>query len=171
LSIILLLFVEVSLRENLLAASIPLIKNTGMVFPILVCFIKIIMSDKIKSEKDDSFIPIIEEELQVEKKTVEKGRVIISKTINEESKILDLPSTNEEVRVERIPINKVIEEMPAAVRYEGNTMIIPVLQEITVVEKKILLVEEIHVTKSTFSSTETKEITLRKEEIKIERRD
>ena len=142
-----------------------------MVFPILVCFIKIIMSDKIKNEKDDSFIPIIEEELQIDKKTVEKGRVIISKTINEESKVLDLPSTNEEVRVERIPINKVIGEMPAAVRYEGNTMIIPVLQEITVVEKKILLVEEIHVTKSTVSSTETKEITLRKEEIKIERRD
>jgi len=38
-------------------------------------------------------------------------------------------------------------KQPEAVRYEGNTMIIPVLQEITVIEKRILS-EEIHITKA-----------------------
>ena len=66
-------------------------------------------------------------------------------------------------------VNKLLDKLPEAVRYEGNTMIIPVLQEITVIEKKILLVEEIHITKTSVSSTETKEVTLLKEEVKIER--
>jgi len=50
-------------------------------------------------------------------------------------------------------------------------MIIPILKEIAVVEKKILLVEEIRVTKKSVYSEQAQEITLRKEEIKVERFD
>jgi uncharacterized protein (TIGR02271 family) len=95
--------------------------------------------------------------------------VKISKSVKEESEIINLPTVNEEVKIERFSRNQIIDKLPEAVRYEGNTMIIPVLQEITVIEKKILLVEEIHITKTSVSSTETKEVTLLKEEVKIER--
>jgi hypothetical protein len=43
---------------------------------------------------------------------------------------------NEEVQIERIPFNKIVDKEPEAVRYEGDTMIIPVLKEIAVIEKK-----------------------------------
>ena len=59
--------------------------------------------------------------------------------------------------------------MPAASRYEGDVMIIPVLKEVAVIEKRIMLVEEIHVSKKQTEKTETREVTLRKEEIKITR--
>jgi uncharacterized protein (TIGR02271 family) len=127
------------------------------------------MKNFIDSEIKDSSIPIVEENVHIDKKIIEKGKVIISKSIKEESEIINLPVANEEVTIERVSINQILDKPPEAIRYEGNTVIVPVLQEITVIEKRILLVEEIRITKTSISSTETKEITLRKEEVKIER--
>jgi uncharacterized protein (TIGR02271 family) len=124
-----------------------------------------------ENNKNQSSIPVVEEKLKIEKKVVEKGRVKISKTVKEESEILDLPEVSEEVHIERIPINKIVEKVPEAVRYEGETMIIPLLKEIAVVEKKILLVEEIRVTKTAVRTEQQQEVSLRKEEIKVERSD
>ena len=127
------------------------------------------MKDETPETNKSFSIPIIEEEAKVEKKVVEKGKVKIHKTVKEETESLNLPAINEEVHIERIPLNKIVEKAPEAVRYEGDTMIIPVLKEIAVIEKKILLVEEIRVTKTAIHSEQKEEVTLRKEEINIER--
>jgi len=130
------------------------------------------MSDLMNNnENTSSSIPVMQEKVEVGKKTIEKGRVKISKIVKEESEVLNLPTTSEQVHIRRVPVNKIVEDAPESIRYEGDTMIIPVLQEVTIVEKKLLLVEEIHVTKTSVTSEETKEITLRKEEINIERSD
>jgi uncharacterized protein (TIGR02271 family) len=126
------------------------------------------MKDETPETNKSFSIPIIEEEAKVEKKVVEKGKVKIYKTVKEETESLNLPVINEEVQIQRIPLNKIVEKAPEAVRYEGDTMIIPVLKEIAVVEKKILLVEEIRVTKTATHSEQKEEVTLRKEEINIE---
>jgi stress response protein YsnF len=62
-----------------------------------------------------------------------------------------------------------VDTTPPAVRYEGDVMIIPVLKEVAVVEKKLMLVEELRVTKTKTEKTETHEIALKKEEVKVER--
>ena len=130
------------------------------------------MSDLSDNNKNtSSSISVLREEVNVEKKIIEKGRVKISKVVKEDSEVLNLPTTSEQVKIKRVPVNEIVESVPAPLRYEGDTIIIPVLQEIIVTEKKLLLVEEIHVTKTLVSSEETKEITLRKEEINIERSD
>jgi stress response protein YsnF len=48
-------------------------------------------------------------------------------------------------------------------------MIIPVLREVIVVEKRLLLVEELRVTKHQVLKQETQQVTLRKEEVNVER--
>ncbi len=116
-------------------------------------------------------IPILEEEIKVTKKVVDTGVVNISKTIGESTEYLDIPLSNEEIVVNRIPKNEIIDIMPAASRYEGDTMIIPVLKEVAVIEKRMMLVEEIHVTKIKTEKTETHEVTVRKEEVNITRKD
>lgn len=116
-------------------------------------------------------IPILEEEIKVTKKVVDTGVVNISKTIGESTEYLDIPLSNEEIVVNRIPKNEIIDIMPAASRYEGDIMIIPVLKEVAVIEKRIMLVEEIHVTKIKTEKTETHEVTVRKEEVNITRKD
>ena len=123
-----------------------------------------------ETEKTTHVIPVIEEHVQVGKKIVETGRVRIIKTVNAEEAHVEAPLLQEEVQIERVPVNQYIEAAPA-VRYEGDVMIIPVIQEVVVIEKRLMLVEEIRVNKQQLQTTVSETITLRKEEVKIERLD
>lgn len=116
-------------------------------------------------------VPILEEEIKVTKKVIDTGIVNISKTIIESTEYLDIPLSSEQIIVDRIPKNEIVDTMPAASRYEGDVMIIPVLKEVAVIEKRIMLVEEIHVKKIKTEKTETQEVTVRKEEVNITRKD
>lgn len=114
-------------------------------------------------------IPVIEEQLVIDKRVVEKGRVRISKRVREQEETVNIPLVQENVQVERIPLNQYIAEPPPPVRYEGNTMIIPVVREVVVVEKRLVLVEELRVTKNQVQTQETQKVRLRKEEVKVKR--
>jgi len=126
--------------------------------------------EHMENKKNDPAISInvLEEKAKVEKEFVEKAKVRISKKVSEEAETVTTPVTSEEVKVEKIPVNKLIETAPQA-RYEGNTMIIPVVKEVAVVEKKLLLVEEIHITKYTVQIQDQQTISLRKEKVEVER--
>ena len=114
-------------------------------------------------------IPVIQEELLVGKKMVETGKVYISKKVYEEEFIQNEPVTSEEVIVERKEINQYIDVAPPAVRQEGDITIISVIKEVLVVEKRLMLVEELHIKKhKRTDSAMIKEI-LRKEEINVTR--
>ena len=120
-------------------------------------------------ENQPATIPVIEEQLTVDKRVVEKGRVRISKKVRETDETVNIPLVQENVQVERVPINQFIAEPPPPVRYEGNVMIIPVLREVVVVEKRLVLVEELRVTKQQTQTQETQKIRLRKEEVSVKR--
>ncbi|AKD54351.1 YsnF/AvaK domain-containing protein [Spirosoma radiotolerans] len=111
---------------------------------------------------------VIQEQVQVDKEVVETGVVHIIKRVNEERQIVGLPTTREEITVERVAVNRYV-ETPPSVRYEGDTMIVPVLQEVIVTQKKILLVEEVYVTKHKVHEYQSQEVLLRKESIVVER--
>lgn len=114
-------------------------------------------------------IPVIHEKIQIDKKTIETGRVLVSKTVTEQEEFINIPITNEETEVERIPLNQYIDNAPPAVRYEGETMIIPILHEVMVTEKRLLLVEEVRITKRKVEKFETQKVVLRTEHINIQR--
>jgi uncharacterized protein (TIGR02271 family) len=120
-------------------------------------------------ENQPATIPVIEEQLLIDKRVVEKGRVRISKKVRETDETVNIPLVQENVQVERVPINQYIAEPPPPVRYEGNVMIIPVLREVVVVEKRLVLVEELRVTKQQTQTQETQKIRLRKEEVNVKR--
>jgi hypothetical protein len=54
--------------------------------------------------------------------------------------------TSEQISIERVPVNRLVEE-PAENRQEGDTLIIPVVEEVLVLQKRILLREELRITK------------------------
>jgi hypothetical protein len=64
--------------------------------------------------------------------------------------LVEEPSIQEEVQIERVPGNQLVDE-PVAVRCEGDTMIIPVIEEVVVVETRLQLKEEVRVTKRQIS--------------------
>lgn len=120
---------------------------------------------------DNVVVPVIEEQLVVGKKEIETGRVTISKKVNSEQQVVEIPVVDEQVDVERIPINQYIESAPPAVRYEGEKTIIPILKEVLVVEKKLVLVEEVHITRKQNHSKISQQETLRQEEVIVNRVD
>ncbi len=113
-------------------------------------------------------VPVIEEQLQIDTQLIETGVVRIAKQVTEEIQTVDLPTIKEEVVVDRVAIYQYV-DTPPAVRYEGDTTIFPVLREVLVTEKKLLLVEEVRVTRHRTTEQNVQEFTLRKEEITVER--
>ena len=120
-------------------------------------------------DRQPDYIPVVEEQVRINKKTVETGRVNIYKDVHEEDVTVDVPTVHEEVNVERVPVNEYVETAPPSVRYEGDVMIIPVLHEELVLVKRLKLVEELHVTKRKIETHEAQHVTLRKEEVNVNR--
>jgi uncharacterized protein (TIGR02271 family) len=113
-------------------------------------------------------LPVIEEAIEVHTSPVETGRVRVHKIVREREEIVDPPLLRDEVVVERVPINRVIEG-PASVRSEEGTLIIPLLEEVLVVEKRLLLKEELRITKRRVETHRPQRVTLRREEAAVER--
>lgn len=121
------------------------------------------------SEGQSIVVPIIEEKILLDKKMVETGNVRISKRVFEEQSTIDTLITSEEVLVERKEINQYVDVAPPAVRQEGDVTIISVIKEVLVIEKRLMLVEELYVTKSKKQQTATVSEMVRKEEVNITR--
>jgi uncharacterized protein (TIGR02271 family) len=121
-----------------------------------------------RASQQSAAIPIIEEHLNIEKQVVESGVVRVSKKVHHEQVTVDVPLIHEEHDVERVEINQYVDTAPA-VRHEGGTMIIPVLREEVVIQKRLVLVEELRITKKLVQTTKKEEVTLRKEEVVVER--
>lgn len=114
-------------------------------------------------------IPVVEEHLKIDKQLVETGFVRISKKVHEEEVPVQIPFFTEEVEVEHVAINKYIESEFPQIRYEGDKVIIPVLKEEVIIQKRTLLVEELHVSKKQVQKYTTENIILKKEEVEVER--
>lgn len=120
------------------------------------------------SSQEVAAIPLVEERLEVAKRAVESGRVRVHVTVEERQETITEELLRDDVEIERVPRNVPLAEMPH-VRLEGNVTIVPVVEEMIVVEKKLVLVEEIHIRRH--SGTERREIpvTIRSEQARVER--
>lgn len=113
-------------------------------------------------------IPILAEQLQIARQKVLTGGVRVHKSVAERTETINEPVLQEQVHVERVAINQYVETAPP-VRYEGDTMIMPLLEEVLVVEKRLMLREEIRVTRSRETVNQTQDVVLRREEATLER--
>lgn len=113
-------------------------------------------------------MPVVEEEAAIGKRWVETGRVRVRKVVREEEQTVDETLLREEVDVQRVPVNRVL-DAPAAPRQDGDTLVIPVMEEMLVVEKRLVLKEEIRVTRRQREVPAVETVTVRKEEVIVER--
>jgi uncharacterized protein (TIGR02271 family) len=113
-------------------------------------------------------IPLVEERLEIGKRQVESGRVRVRVAVDTREEIVPAELAHDQVEVRRVPRNVAVTELPA-VRLEGDTTIIPVVEEQLVVEKRLVLVEEIHVVRRTGTKVEEIPVTLRSERAEFER--
>jgi uncharacterized protein (TIGR02271 family) len=115
-------------------------------------------------------VPVIEEELRVGKRVVETGRVRVTKTVHEHEEVVDEPLMREEYDVERVPIDEFVDG-PVGPRHEGETLVVPVLEEVLVVEKRLVVREELRITRKRTEERRPQRVKLLSEEVSVERAD
>lgn len=113
-------------------------------------------------------VPVVAEELVVAKRVRETGKVRVTTRVTERQEVVDEPLEQEDVLVERVPVNRVVEG-PVEIRQEGDTMIVPILEEVLVIEKRLMLKEEVRITRRRAVTHTPQTVTLRREEVEVER--
>jgi uncharacterized protein (TIGR02271 family) len=83
-------------------------------------------------------------QLSVEPRRVETARVRVDVVTHEHHEVLSVPLAREQAVVERVPIDRQIGAIPA-IREDGDTIIVPVVEEVVVVECGLMLKEEPHI--------------------------
>ena len=120
------------------------------------------------SPNEQIVIPIIQETIHVDKQMRETGRVQIDKVVHEVEHVINEPLLREQVQVEHVLINKVIVQ-PAESRYEGETLILPIMEEVLVIEKRLMLKEEVRITVHKTTVSEPRQVIVRQEEVNVQR--
>lgn len=126
--------------------------------------------NEVNSTNGSIVVPVIEEQIVITKETIETGKVFIRKTVVEEEASINIPLLQEGYQVERRPGKKELLPTHPPTRYEGDTMIVPVVREVLVIEKRYEVTEEIHVIKTKTEVPHLQQITLLKEEVSVERK-
>jgi uncharacterized protein (TIGR02271 family) len=121
------------------------------------------------TDDDRLVVPLVEEQLLVNKEWVEAGAAQIRKQVETTRQTIPVELAHEEVHVERVAVNRELPggEAPAP-RQEGDTLVIPVVEEEVVVMKRLILREEVRVTKRRVSRQEEVSDVVRREHINIE---
>ena len=118
-------------------------------------------------------LPIIQEHATARVRMVDTGRgVRLHKTVSEHTEHIEQTLLREAVSVKRVPLDQIValSEAPVA-RQEGDTWIVPIVEEILVVEKRLRIKEEVHITRATHAEPFTDAVVLRSEHVSIERFD
>lgn len=113
---------------------------------------------------------MLREKLDISKERVVTGKITVRKTAGTEMDRQKVELMKEDIDIERVPVNRETASMPET-RIEGNVTIIPIVREVAVVTKILMVTEEVRITKKVSGRTEEVEVQVRRENIEIERQD
>ena len=114
------------------------------------------------------FIELVEEQLEIGKREVERGRVVVRTRVEERDEVAEIELQQEDVSVERVPRGVPVETLPVA-REEDGVLIIPVVEERLVVTTRLILKEEIRITRQRRTELVREPVRLRSERADIQR--
>ena len=116
-------------------------------------------------------IPVVEEKAVASVRQAVTGRVRVSTLTETFAEVVRQELQGMRTDVVRMPVNRTLEagEAPPQPRTEGNVMIIPIFEEVIVVEKRLVLKEELHITQHVTTETVEVPVDLRKQRAVVER--
>ena len=117
---------------------------------------------------DDHKLTLLAEELSVGKESVETGRLRVSKQTHTREVAIEGSLLRESAEIETIPIGRQIFEMPS-VRHEGETIVVPIVEEILHTERRLILKEEVRITRRKATEQFHDRVTLRYQEAVVTR--
>jgi len=120
-------------------------------------------------EGDTRRLTRAEEELRIGKRAVETGQVRVGKHVETEHVAAPVTLAKERVTVERRPVSGPTSE---EVRIgEDGEIVVPIMEEEAVIEKRAVIKEELVITKEHITETETIETDVRKEQFDVDSTD
>ena len=118
-------------------------------------------------------VALAEDEISIGKRQVVTGRVRLHTVTDVAEEFVREELQGVRAEIERVPVDRLLEpgESPPVPRTEGSVTIVPVVEEVLVVEKRLRLKEEVHL--ALLPTTERMEVpvTVRKQRAVIERVD
>lgn len=117
---------------------------------------------------EEKSIPLAEEELEVGKRRRVTGTVRVDRTVRDEEVPVEADLLAERIDIRRVAMDRPVDG-PLPDRWEGDTLVVSVVEEVLVVEKRLKLVEEIHLTRRREHLPASATVTLRKEVAEVRR--
>jgi uncharacterized protein (TIGR02271 family) len=112
-------------------------------------------------------VPVLEERLAAETRAVDLGELRVRKTVETEEARVTQEVTRDDLLLERVPVNRPL-EAPAASRVEGDWYVVPVMEEVLVVRKQLMLKEEVRIRRQPVTAEQEVRETLRRERVELE---
>jgi stress response protein YsnF len=122
----------------------------------------------VADEQSNVRIPLVEERLVTEKRRIETGKVRVRTLVEEERQVVRERLARSHVEVERVPMDIEVDEVPP-VREEDGVTIVPVVREVLVLTKKLILTEEVRLKRVTGFEDHAEPVTLRVQRAVVER--
>ena len=124
--------------------------------------------DQLPSSEAELIVPLHVEEATVARRKVTTSVVRVATITTTRDQLIDEPVTHERVEVERVPIGQYVDAVPP-VREEGDLTVMPVVEEVIVVERRLLLREEVHIRRVRTTERHVETVQLREQEAVITR--
>lgn len=113
-------------------------------------------------------VPLIGEQISIARRVVESARISVNTITRTREEVVDETLMFEHIEIETFPIGRQIQAVPPT-RQEGDTTIVSVVEEIVVVERRLVLKEEIHLRRVRSSRRHLETIVLREQDAIVTR--
>ena len=113
-------------------------------------------------------IPVLEEEFNLHTRKVPKSGVRVKIRTETLEEVAGVTVHEDVVDIKRVPVELPVEK-PPPVRTEGDVLIVPVLEEVVVVERRLMLKEELHIRRRRTSKEVDIPVTRRSQRVLVER--
>ena len=130
------------------------------------------MAEYVDSAAGEVLLPLVQEDLVVGKRRVETGRVRVSVNTDVEERVVRETLRSERTELERVSINRELangEAAPAVRQEPDGTVVVPVLEEVLVVERRLVLKEEIRMRLIAVDEAVEQPMTVRRQHASVER--
>lgn len=128
----------------------------------------LITTDEVLRGPEVVSLEVLAEELTVAKRRVERALVRVATVTRERTHQVDEDLTHERVEITHVPIGRTVDTVPS-VREEGDLTILPVVEEVIVIERRLVLKEEIHIRRLRTTERHRETVMLREQEAVITR--
>jgi uncharacterized protein (TIGR02271 family) len=121
-----------------------------------------------RTDADELIVPLHAEELSVTRRRVTGDTVRVRTATREREQLVDEELTHHRVEIERVVVDRVVDAVPP-IREEGDVTIVPIVEEVVVVERRLVLKEEVHMRRVRVTARHRETVTVREQEAVITR--